>query len=157
MTGEGVGGVRAGWRHPQNWNFRGKIEQFLVFDIQFILFKYRNLIIKPTKLYLRYHPLICDWLKYASIGYQILYALIAQQIVVCIHLKWNKKYCAMLHTALGLSTPRLPSSILKPKISQLDSRPMNAVCRATRYPSPRAQLIINIKFTICEIYIFSEK
>ena len=52
----------------------------------------------------------------------------------------------MLHTALGLSTPRLPSSILKPKISQLDSRPMNAVCRATRHPGPRAQLI-NTKVT----------
>ena len=63
--------------------------QFLTSSLYYS--KYRNLI-KPTKLYLLYHPLICDWSKYASItsiGYQILYALIAQQIVVCIHLKWK--------------------------------------------------------------------
>ena len=34
------------------------------------------------------------------------------------------------HSAWFVTTARLPDSILKPQMSQLDSRPMHAVCRA---------------------------
>ena len=57
------------------------------------------------------------------------------------------------HSAWFVNTARLPSSILKPKISQLDSRPMNAVCRATV-----ARTQSSIKFTYANlIFIYSVK